>query len=82
MQDIAEERRRMQQPPARAGVSRAEGGKTGKGAYMVGEKGPEMFVPDKPGTIVPNHEIRKLARKYGGKVGRAEGGRIGILRKK
>lgn len=24
---------------------------------VVGERGPEMFVPDRPGTIVPNHEV-------------------------
>ena len=32
---------------------RAAGGNT---AFMVGEQGPEMFVPDRPGTIVPADE--------------------------
>jgi hypothetical protein len=27
------------------------------GAYMVGERGPEMFVPGASGTIVPNHQL-------------------------
>lgn len=42
--------------PAFTGMKyRASGGAvTG---FMVGEKGPEMFVPDRPGTIVPNDEI-------------------------
>jgi hypothetical protein len=34
---------------------RAEGGPVGAGnAYMVGEKGPELFVPGSSGSIVPN----------------------------
>lgn len=24
---------------------------------LVGEKGPELFVPDRPGTIIPNHQL-------------------------
>ena len=57
----------------------ARGGQTGAGAYMVGERGPEMFMPDRPGTIIPHHELTRLARKYGGHVGshmRAEGGSV------
>ena len=34
--------------------NRAEGGTA---AYMVGEQGPELFVPETPGTIVPNDDI-------------------------
>lgn len=48
--------------------SYARGGKTGAGAYMVGERGPEMFMPDQPGTVIPHHELIRLARKYGGHV--------------
>jgi len=33
--------------------------------YIVGEKGPELFVPDSSGTIIPNHLI---ARANGGPV--------------
>ena len=41
--------------PAFAGYrNRAEGGNTG---FMVGEQGPELFVPDRPGRIVPNDDI-------------------------
>ena len=42
--------------PAFAGYkNRAEGGNT---AFMVGEQGPELFVPNRPGTIVPNDDVR------------------------
>lgn len=35
--------------------ARADGGPvTGGGAYLVGEKGPELFVPKTSGTIIPN----------------------------
>ena len=34
--------------------SRTEGGNTG---FMVGEQGPELFMPDRPGRIVPNDDI-------------------------
>lgn len=34
--------------------NRAEGGNT---AYMVGEQGPELFVPGRPGSIVANDDI-------------------------
>ena len=45
--------------PAFAGYrNRAEGGNT---AYMVGEQGPELFVPNRPGTIVPNDDIAPAA---------------------
>jgi len=39
-------------------VPRAEGGPVGPGtAYLVGEQGPEVFVPKQPGVIVPNDAI-------------------------
>jgi hypothetical protein len=52
--------------PLAAGISgailkgfRAEGGPVGAGgAYMVGEKGPELFVPHSSGSIVPNGAMR------------------------
>ena len=31
-------------------------------AYVVGERGPEVFVPDVAGTIVPNHAVMSPAR--------------------
>jgi len=37
---------------------RADGGPVGPGtAYLVGEQGPEVFVPKQPGVIVPNDAI-------------------------
>jgi hypothetical protein len=37
---------------------RADGGPVGPGtAYLVGEQGPEVFVPKQPGVIVPNDSI-------------------------
>ena len=45
--------------PAFAGYkNRAEGGNT---AFMVGEQGPELFVPERPGTIVPNDDVQPQA---------------------
>lgn len=36
----------------------AEGGAASAGtAYVVGERGPELFVPDRSGTVIPNHEL-------------------------
>ena len=34
--------------------TRAEGGNTG---FMVGEQGPELFMPDRPGRIIPNDDL-------------------------
>lgn len=40
------------------GGARAEGGPvSGGSAYLVGERGPELFVPNMNGGIVPNHAI-------------------------
>ena len=37
------------------GLFRAEGGPVGAGRpYIVGERGPEWFVPDRSGTVLPN----------------------------
>jgi hypothetical protein len=41
--------------PAFSGYkNRAEGGNT---AYMIGEQGPELFVPERPGRIVANDDV-------------------------
>ncbi len=37
--------------------SRATGGNTG---YVVGEQGPELFMPDRPGTIVPADDTAQM----------------------
>lgn len=40
------------------GLGRAGGGRTYPGSvYPVGERGPELFVPDGPGTIMPNYMV-------------------------
>ena len=37
---------------------KAEGGNvSGSNSYMVGERGPELFVPKASGTIIPNHQL-------------------------
>lgn len=43
---------------AKSGFKFAQGGRPPIGrASLVGEKGPEMFVPDVAGRIIPNHEL-------------------------
>jgi hypothetical protein len=47
--------------------------------YLVGEKGPELMVPDQDGTIIPNHKLKTLAKallKRKRVVPRAEGGGV------
>ena len=57
---------------------RAEGGPVGnKMPYIVGEKGPELFVPKTDGTIVPNHMLG-LNRDNGGVM--SAGGASGFSR--
>jgi hypothetical protein len=36
--------------------------------YIVGEKGPELFIPDNNGTVIPNDVTQKLMRSGGGSV--------------
>ena len=46
---------------------RAEGGPVGgKMPYVVGEQGPELFVPEQPGIIVPNHELKNHPFRHAG----------------
>jgi len=47
--------------------ARADGGPvTGGGPYLVGERGPELFVPNSSGNIVPNHALRGMDGAGGG----------------
>ena len=40
------------------GAKRAGGGPVGaRGAYLVGERGPELFAPNGSGRIIPNHQL-------------------------
>lgn len=48
----------------------------GKVPYIVGEKGPELFVPSSDGIVVPNNLTSGIARKNGGAV--KSGGANGI----
>lgn len=46
---------------------KAEGGPVGgKMPYIVGEQGPELFVPEQPGIIVPNHELKNHPFRHEG----------------
>jgi hypothetical protein len=49
---------------------RAGGGDVGgSNAYIVGEKGPELFVPKSDGTVIPNHKLKFSGfRHHGGSV--------------
>jgi hypothetical protein len=49
------------------GLTRADGGDTSsKNAYIVGERGPELFVPKTDGTIVPNEKLNFKGFRAGG----------------
>jgi phage-related minor tail protein len=43
--------------PGIAGKKADGGPVTGGSNYLVGERGPEMFVPSSSGTIIPNHKL-------------------------
>jgi len=44
---------------------RADGGPVGKGKpFVVGERGPELFVPNTAGRIVPNHDFVSQGRSF------------------
>jgi len=71
--------KRPRRRTARMGISMAKGGKVVsmvKKPYLVGEEGPELFVPNTSGTIVPNPKTQKrmkgkslyIPRQYGGWV--------------
>jgi lambda family phage tail tape measure protein len=41
---------------------KAEGGDvSGSGSYMVGERGPELFVPKTSGTVIPNNKLGSMS---------------------
>lgn len=47
----------------------AEGGATeSSGAYIVGERGPELFIPKTDGVVIPNHLVNSPNRHEGGGV--------------
>jgi lambda family phage tail tape measure protein len=53
--------------PAYAQAGFAEGGEPPVGvASLVGERGPELFVPKRAGTIIPNHQLKDVMGSGGG----------------
>ena len=51
------------------GGSHAMGGRPALGKIsLVGERGPELFVPDTAGTILPNHQLAGMAGGGGGGI--------------
>jgi hypothetical protein len=53
-----------------AAMAFAEGGRPPVGQVaLVGERGPELFVPDRPGMIVPNHAMDGFLASRGGSSG-------------
>jgi hypothetical protein len=77
-------RSQLPEPRAKGGLAQA------RRPYLVGEKGPEMkmpegtivgkngpelMVPETSGTIIPNHKLQSLARRRG-VVARARGGKV------
>lgn len=52
------------------GGGRASGGPVNPGrAFLVGERGPEIFLPPAPGNIVPNHQLIPASGGGGGPTG-------------
>lgn len=62
------------------GGARAKGGPVDPSKfYVVGEKGPELFVPDGPGTIIPNGaRAAPMGAPSGGGSGPAPNGQIDV----
>jgi hypothetical protein len=57
------------------GGARAEGGPvSGNKTYLVGERGPELFVPNVAGTIVPNDELPSFGQGLASILGGRSGG--------
>jgi hypothetical protein len=55
--------------------AKAEGGAVGGSKpYVVGEKGPELFLPKSDGVIIPNHLLNTNARHEGGGVRHSHSG--------
>jgi phage-related minor tail protein len=71
-----------------APAARAIGGSVSRGSpYMVGERGPEMFIPNSSGSIVPNdkmgggstNNIVVNVNMENGSVNATDGNRLGVL---
>ena len=43
---------------------KADGGNvSSNNSYMVGERGPELFIPNSSGTIIPNHQLGSMGNQ-------------------
>ena len=52
-----------------AACSHSSGGSvTGNNPSIVGENGPEIFVPDRAGTVIPNNKISDIMGNSGGSI--------------
>lgn len=61
LNDLAK-RREVVYVPGVSGLGKARGGSVNAGQpYVVGERGPELFVPQGAGQIVPNHRLAPAA---------------------
>lgn len=52
----------------------------GPAGLHVGEWGPEIFVPNVPGNVIPNDELAELRAVYESAAGKAPDGRWGVAR--
>ena len=51
-------------------IGLADGGPAKKGTpYIVGEEGPELFVPDQNGTVIPNDKTTSMMNSGGTAIG-------------
>jgi hypothetical protein len=57
-----------------AGLRALGGPVAGDKAYIVGEKGPEVFMPSVNGNIIPNHQLGTVPAMGGGSGGSGGGG--------
>ncbi len=58
----------------------AKGGRTlPDEAVIVGERGPELFKPDRPGRIIANNKLNFGGNSGGGNAAQGEGGQSGEI---
>ena len=64
-----------------AGLFFADGGRPPVGqTAVVGERGPELFVPDRPGTIIPNDKIGGMTGSGGASINVTQNFTTGVTR--
>ncbi|MBU3627138.1 hypothetical protein ICN48_12955 [Polynucleobacter sp. JS-Safj-400b-B2] len=55
------------------------GGMTGGSASLVGELGPEIFIPNSSGTVVPNHQVRQAISGASSSSGNQMNGDVNVV---